>query len=296
MTARLPPLRGIEAFVVAARELSFTQAAATLNLSVSAVSRRVAALEAALGVALFHRLNRALSLTAAGRKYLAALEPALEQLAAASEHAKPRAGRQVLRLDVLQSFAVLWLLPRLDRFHAAHPDIDLRLTTSGGPAELRRDGVDAAIRIAEQPPSGSDGDKLIDLRCRPVASPALIKARPGLRQPADIAQHVLLGLVKPRGFWEAWLKAAKVPPFKAKGTARFDSIHLLYEAAANGMGVALAFDDLVEPYLRDKRLAAPFKLTVELPFAYWLFYRQTDANKRALGALRRWLKAEIARR
>ncbi len=295
MPDRLPPLRGIEAFVAAARELSFTQAAAVLNLSVSAVSRRVAALEAALGVALFHRLNRALSLTAVGRKYLAALEPALEQLAAASDSVKPRVGRQVLRIDVLQSFAVLWLLPRLDRFHAAHPDIDLRLSTSGGPLDLRRDGVDAAIRIAEAPPASSDGDRLIELRCRPVASPALIKGKPGLRKPADIAHHVLLGLVKPRGFWEAWLQAAKVPAFKAKSIARFDSIHLLYEAAANGMGVALAFDDLVEPYLRDKRLAAPFKLTVQLPYAYWLFYRQTNANKRALAAFRRWLKGELAK-
>jgi len=299
MTSRLPPLRGIEAFVAAAHALSFTAAAERLHLSVSAVSRRVASLEDALEVTLFHRFNRALRLTTAGKRYLKALEPALDQLAEASDAIKPpRGNRQLLKIDVLQSFAVLWLLPRLDRFHAAHPGIELRLSTSGGKPDFGRDGVDAAIRIAEAPPVGTTGERLFELRCTPVVSPALVRGGPGLRKPPirkpqDIAQHVLLGLVRPRGFWEAWLKAAKVKPFKAKGTARFDSLHLLYEAAANGMGVALAFDRLVQPYLRDKRLVAPFKLAVDLPYSYWLISRA--AERKPLAAFRRWLKAEIAR-
>lgn len=292
MPNRLPPLRGIEAFVAAAHALSFTQAAAQLNLSVSAVSRRVAALEEALGVALFHRFNRTLRLTTAGKRYLAALEPALDRLEAACETVRPRSTRHLLKLDVLQSFAVLWLLPRLDRFHAAHPQIELRLSTTGGKPELGR--VDGAIRIAQAPLSGAAGDRLFGLRCTPVATPALVKAKPGLRKPDDIAHHPLLGLVRPRGFWEAWLKAAQVAPFKAKGMARFDSLHLLYEAAANGMGVALAFDRLVQPYLRDKRLVAPFELTVPLDYSYWLLYRPGAATRKPLAAFRRWLKAEIA--
>jgi LysR family glycine cleavage system transcriptional activator len=296
MAARLPPLRGIEAFVAAAHALSFTEAASRLNLSVSAVSRRVASLEDALGIPLFHRFNRALRLTTAGRRYLKALEPALDQLVDAGEAVRPpRGNRQLLKLDVLQSFAVLWLLPRLDRFHAAHPGIELRLSTGGGKPDFSRDGVDAAIRIAEAPPAGTGGERLFELRCTPVAAPALIKGKPGLRKPDDIAQHPLLGLVRPRGFWEAWLKAAKVKPFKAKSIARFDSLHLLYEAAANGMGVALAFDRLVQPYLRDKRLAAPFKLGVPLSYSYWLVYRANGADRQPLAMLRRWLKAEIAR-
>lgn len=295
MPNRLPPLRGIEAFVAAAHASSFTQAAARLNLSVSAVSRRVAALEEALGIALFHRFNRALRLTTAGKRYLAALEPALDRLEAASEAVKRARRRQLLKLDVLQSFAVLWLLPRLDRFHAAHPDIDLRLSTTGGKPDLTRDGVDAAIRIAQAPPPGAAGDRLFGLRCTPVAAPGLIRGKPGLRKPDDIARHPLLGLVRPRGFWEAWLKAAQVAPFKAKGTARFDSLHLLYEAAANGMGVALAFDRLVEPYLRDKRLAAPFALSVPLDYSYWLLYRTGAVERKPLAAFRRWLKAEIGK-
>jgi LysR family glycine cleavage system transcriptional activator len=104
----------------------------------------------------------------------------------------------------------------------------------------------------------------------------------------------LLGLVRPRGFWEAWLSAAKVKPFKAKSIARFDSLHLLYEAAANGMGVALAFDSLVQPYLRDRRLVAPFPLTVKLSYAYWLLHRLGATEKKPLAAFRRWLKSEIA--
>src|SRR5262245_2020092 len=103
MAQRLPPLRGIEAFVAAAHALSFTQAASRLNLSVSAVRRRVAALEDALGIALFHRFNRALRLTTAGKRYLQALEPALDQLASASDAIKPQSKRHLLKLDVLQS-------------------------------------------------------------------------------------------------------------------------------------------------------------------------------------------------
>ncbi|MCW5749393.1 MAG: LysR family transcriptional regulator, partial [Alphaproteobacteria bacterium] len=147
MAARLPPLGAIEAFAAAARARSFTEAARELNLTTSAVSRRIAALEAALGARLFHRFNRALRLTAAGEKYLAAIAPAIDTLHAAGAALRPVTRGARLTICALPSFAALWLLPRLADFGATHPAIDLRIATAPRAPEAGRGDIDLAVAI-----------------------------------------------------------------------------------------------------------------------------------------------------
>jgi LysR family glycine cleavage system transcriptional activator len=293
MSARLPPLGAIEAFVAAARSGSLTAAATELNLTTSAVSRRVAALEHVVGAPLFHRLNRSLQLTSAGQKYLAAVEPALAQLSSAGAVLRGDGPRKRLRLNLLPSFAALWLLPRLADFNAQHPSIDLEIVTGAQPVDFNSERVDAAVRIGTGDWQSVAVEKLLPMRCRPVCSPALLQGRKALKTPADLRHHKLLSLMQPRGLWRRWLAEAGVEEFKLLGGSRFDSVQMLYEAAANGLGVGIAFDALADPFLRDGRLVTPFEHVMEIPYAYYLLYRRRDASERSLTAFRRWLKSQL---
>jgi len=295
MAARLPPLGAIEAFAAAARTLSFTEAARELNLTTSAVSRRVAALEAGLDVRLFHRLNRALRLTSAGEKYLVAIGPAIEALRAAGAAIRPSARGTRLTLCVVPSFAALWLLPRLADFTASHPLIDLRVATAPGAPDAGRGDIDLAVAIGTGDWPGWSAERLLPMRCRPVCAPKLLRGPRELKTPADLRHHALLGVARPRGFWRRWCVEAEVPPFRPTRTLRFDGLHLLYEAAAGGLGVAMAFDDLVQPYLNDGRLIEPFDISFTPGESWWLLHRDRDSRSQGIRTVRRWLKAQATR-
>lgn len=285
MASRLPQLGAVEAFLAAARSLSFTDAARELNLTASAISRRVAQLEHTLGVALFHRVTRGLRLTAAGESYLAAITPALEQLRAAGAALAPAARGSTVRLATLPSFAALWLFPRLAAFETEHPGIDLRVSTVARAPDATRDNVDLAVAIGTGDWPSWTSQRLMAMRCRPVCAPALRKT---LRTPADLEHHTLLGVSQPRGFWRRWCREAGLPPFAPHRTLRFEGLHLLYEAAASGLGVALAFDDLVAPYLADGRLVEPFDHSFVPDQAYQLLMRPGE-RRRAVRIVRDWL-------
>lgn len=291
MAARLPPLGAIEAFAAAARTLTFTDAAHELNLTASAISRRVAQLEHTLGVALFHRVTRGLRLTAAGETYLAAIAPALEQLRAAGAALTPAARGRTVRLAVLPSFTALWLFPRLAAFEAAHPAIDLRLSTIARAPDPTREDVDLAIAVGAGEWRGWTSEKLMAMRCRPVCAPKLRDGKPGLRTPADLERHTLLSVSQPRGFWRRWCREAGLPPFAPRRNLRFDGLHLLYEAAASGLGVAMAFDDLVAPYIADGRLIEPFDHSFVPDHAYYLLARPGE-RRRGVRVVRDWLLRE----
>ena len=295
MPARLPPLGAIEAFAAAARTLSFTEAARELNLTTSAISRRVGALETSLGIRLFHRFNRALRLTPAGEKYLAAIAPAIEALRAAGAAVRPSMRGTRLTLCVVPSFATLWLLPRLAAFGASHPAIDLRIATAPRAPEAGRGDVDLAVAIGTGDWPGWSAETLLPMRCRPVCAPKLMRGPRALKSPDDLRHHALLGVSQPRGFWRRWCAEAGLPPFRPVRTLRFDGLHLLYEAAAGGLGVALAFDDLVQPYLDDGRLVEPFDTAFMPRESWWLLHRARDSRSRDTRTVRRWLKAEAAR-
>ncbi len=292
MPARLPPLGAIEAFAAAARTQSFTEAARELNLTTSAISRRIAALETALDTRLFHRFNRALRLTASGEKYAAAIAPAIEALRAAGAAVRPATRGMRLTLCVPPSFAALWLLPRLAAFGASHPAIDLRIATAMHPPEAGRSDIDLAVGIGTGAWPGWSAERLLPMRCRPVCAPKLLRGPRALKTPDDLRHHALLGVSQPRGFWRRWCVEAGLPPFRPVRTLRFDGLHLLYEAAAGGLGVAMAFDDLVHPYLKDGRLVEPFQTAFTPQESWWLLCRPRDSRSRSIGLVRRWLKAE----
>jgi LysR family glycine cleavage system transcriptional activator len=287
----MPPFKAIEAFVVAARTLSFTEAAARLHLTVPAISRRIRALETELGVALFERAHRALRLTAAGASYLARLAPALEAIRRACEGERGEARGRSLTVSLPASLAANWLVPRLPGFHASHRDVQVELRSMNGHEDL--DGSEADLAIWPGPGSwpGLRAERLLDMDAYPVCGAEFLARHPELTSARELAACPLLGIAGQPEQWPAWLRAVGVA-----GAARvehaFDNYHLLYRAAETGLGVALGVDVIVRPYLDHGQLVRPFDASVRLSKGYYVVCRGSDWTQRPISTFREWLVAQ----
>src|SRR5271165_1062537 len=192
MTARLPSLNGLRAFEAAARHLSFTLAAAELNVTQTAISHQIKRLEEELGLRLFIRKNRALALTPKAKDYLPGVRAAFNDLRLATDRVLRKDDDNVLTISTLASLAAKWLLPRLSTFQEAHPGIDVRITTSANLVDFQRDNVDAGIRYGRGQWPGVRADWLMADELFPVCSPALVNGNKPLQCPQDLKDHVLL--------------------------------------------------------------------------------------------------------
>src|SRR6201996_7131031 len=211
MTMRLPSLNGLRAFEAAARHLSFTVAAAELNVTQTAISHQIRRLEEELGIRLFVRKNRALALTPEARDYLPGVRAAFNDLRLATDRLLRKDDGNVLTISTLASLAAKWLLPRLSAFQEAHPGIDVRITTSTSLVDFQRDKVDAAIRYGRGHWPGLRAHWLTADELFPVCSPALLAGNRPLRMPDDLRDHVLLTTSTNGDDWRQWLTAAGLP-------------------------------------------------------------------------------------
>ena len=291
----LPPLDALVAFESAARHLSFTRAAEEVALTQSAVSRQIQALESRLGVTLFRRLHRAIALTDEGRTLQLAVVDALVRL--------DRATREIRQTDRIKSvivtttagFAGLWLIPRLADFVAAHPGIDVRITTSYELVNLERDAVDVAIRyrpIDVALPAGAM--TLFGETVFPVCSPKLRASKVApLREPADLARHILLNMEGDNSEqlldWNLWLHALGVADLKPAGMLRFSSYDQIIQAAIAGQGVALGRMPLLERQLAERQLVAPFRKSLVSPRGYCVIVSTRSADRPEVRAFVDWL-------
>jgi LysR family glycine cleavage system transcriptional activator len=291
MGHRLPPFKSIEAFVVAARALSFTEAASALHLTVPAVSRRIQALETELGVALFERTHRALQLTDAGDAYLSHLAPAVETIRRASDFLRGGSRARSLKISLPASLAANWLVPRLPGFHAEHRGIHLELQSMNGCADLDGSEADLAIWPGTGTWPGLRAERLLDMDGYPVCGADYLARNPALRTVADLAAYPLLGIAGQQELWTEWLQAAG-----AAGPARirhvFDNFHLLYRAAASGLGVALGVDVIVRPYLDEGQLVRVFNMSFKPTKGYYVVCRDSDWTQRPISTFREWLFAQ----
>src|SRR2546421_9021618 len=192
MTARLPSLNGLRAFEAAARHLSFMQAASELNVTQTAISHQIKRLEEELGVRLFVRQNRSLTLTQQAQEYLPGIRAAFNDLRLATDRLLRKDDDHVLTVSTLASLAAKWLLPRLSAFQEAHPGIDVRITTSTNLVDFQRDNVDAAIRYGRGQWQGVRADWLMADELFPGCSPALASGAKPLNCPEDLKDQVLL--------------------------------------------------------------------------------------------------------
>jgi LysR family glycine cleavage system transcriptional activator len=294
MARRLPPLNGLRAFEAAARHLSFTRAADELNVTQTAISHQIRGLEERLGVRLFRRLPRGLVLTEEAQLYLPPVRDAFDQIAAATERLNKEQTGGALTVSMLPSFAARWMVPRLGRFRAAHPDIDLRITASMELVDFARDDVDVAIRRGGGNYPGLWVLRLFGESVYPVCAPALRDGPHGLRRPEDLRHHTLLHDDDTSG-WRLWLETIGVEGVDANRGPVFSDSGMLLQATVDGHGVALGRSVLVSADLAAERLVRPFEeISMPFQFAYYFVCPHTHADRPKVVALRDWLLEEAA--
>jgi len=308
---RLPPLSALRAFEAAARLLSFKEAAAELHVSPAAVSHQIHALEDYLGVRLFDRHNRRLNLTDIARAGLPDISAAFQSLRAGVERMRSTGSQLSLMVSAGPAFAAKWLLPRLQRFTGAHPMIDVRIAASmhsvdGRNAQLQSDAegfednrvdTDVEVRFGTGAYPGYRVDKLLEVSLLPVCHPKLLAGEHPLQSPLDLQHHVLLHddtleALDGSPDWNAWLRKAGVTGVNAGRGARFTHGALVLQAAADGLGVALAMDVLAADDIAVGRLVAPFGIALPLPMAYYVVSPIARATLPHVAAFRDWLLHE----
>jgi len=293
-TRRLPPLHALRAFEAAARHHSLSRAADELAVTVGAVSRQVAKLEDFLGAKLFERRHQQVVLTEAGAAYAAKLQSLFDQLQQTTDaHFDLRPDPGLLRIGVFSTYALHFLLPRLARFKQRFPEIKLELDSAAKPVDPNDRNVDLSIWHGNGDWPHLVVQHLFDEEVMPVASPALLNGHE-IRVPDDLAPLLLLHSVRRLDDWEIWLKATgatKVDPHRG---LRLENSTLVYEAARNGLGVAMAQTMLIHDGIAHERLVPVLDLPVRTGKYVYLVCSEAKAGKRNIVLFSQWLKEEVA--
>lgn len=296
---RLPPLNALRVFEAAARHLSFTKAAEELHVTPGAVSQQIKALEDFLQTPVFRRQKRSLLLTDEAQASLPILREGFDKLAEAGKILSAKADSCRLTVSVAPSLASKWLVPRLDRFQEAHPEIDVWVSADMDVVDFAVDDVDLAIRYGPGRYPELEAEHLMAEKIVPVCSPQLLTGEHPIKEPADLIHHTLLhdsSTDKDPNCptWPMWLKAAGVSHQGGERGLKFNQSSLVIEAAVAGKGVALAKAALALADLEAARLVIPFDLTTPTDFAYYIVHPPSKSSSLAVKAFKQWLKEEAA--
>lgn len=295
MSPRFPPLNPLHVFVCAARHCSFTKAAEELRVSQSAVSRQVAVLEHFLGVRLFLRERPGLRLTQDGAQYLAEVAPAFQAILDATGRLAEGSDREPLRLQVYPTFMAKWLMRRLPDFQAKHPDIQVRATSSVTPVDFTRHRVDAAIQLGDGVWPSMEVTFLFRDAFGPVCSPDLLEHGPQLTDPSDLLRYPLLHSHYRRRDWDDWFESLGLKLPQEEEPTVFASSLLTYQAALDGLGIAMGQTKMLQKELESGALVCPFPHIMERDLSYYFVAPEAMGNRRRLRAFRTWL-VDAARR
>jgi LysR family transcriptional regulator, glycine cleavage system transcriptional activator len=290
---RLPPLNALKAFEAAARHESFTRAADELCVTQGAVSHQVKALEAELGIKLFHRERQRLVITDAGREYLTVVRDAFDRIAVGTDRLVKRQNSGILTVSTSPDFAAKWMVHRLGRFAETHPDIDLRISATMHHVDFAREEVDLAVRHGDGNWPGLDVVRLCSEELFAVCSPKLMSVRHRLSKPADVLKFTLLHL-DDRKDWSTWLEAAGVVGAEVSHGPVLNRASMLIDAAVDAQGVALARTALAAWDLINGRLVRPFAIALRLSKNYWIVCPKATSMLPKTTLFRGWLLAEAA--
>ncbi|QKE65115.1 LysR family transcriptional regulator [Aquipseudomonas campi] len=294
MSQELPPLNALRAFEVAARLQSVSQAADELSVTHGAVSRQIRVLEEQLGVALFSKDGRGVKLTDAGIRLRDAAGEAFERLRTTCAELKQQQVDAPFVLGCPGSLLARWFIPRLDRLNRELPELRLQLSASEGELDPRRPGVDATLCFAEPPwPADMQVFELAAERIGPVLSPRSPRFADLAQAPAGalLGEPLLHTVSRPQA-WPQWARAQQLDATRLQLGQGFEHLYYLLEAAAAGLGVAIAPQQLVADDLAGGRLLAPWGF-VETParLALWVPARTRDSRAERLAE---WLREELA--
>jgi LysR family glycine cleavage system transcriptional activator len=293
---RLPPLNALRVFEVAARTRSYAEAASELGLTHGAVSRQIAGLEYWLGQRLFVRSGRRMVATPAALAFASEVSLSFDRVTAAADACGRPAARRILRVSAPSTFAMRWLIPRLESFHAARPEVEVAVTTITTLQDELRGGFDVAVRRGSAEPNAwpryravrflGEADTL-------VMSPALFAQRP-VRKLEDLTGHTLLASETRPGDWAGWLDHAGLSHMAGQRRRIFDHFFVTLQAIVDGLGVGIGPLPVLEADVAAGRLITPFP-NILVPRTGYVALVPFDADKTAsLKAFVEWLASEGA--
>ncbi len=292
----------LRAFGAVARHLNFRAAAEELALTQSAVTRQIQALEEEVGVALFLRHTRAVELTGAGAQLLQAVLPSLERIDGAVQQIRRSAGRKSVAISTWASFASMWLIPRLEAFQSAHPDIDIRIDASDALVDLETSDVDLVLRYTYANHVPPHAVPLFGEQLTPVASPWLLKNGRPLQRAEDLAHYTLIEAYEsphsqPMTWltWRHWLGVHQHRKLEPKRWLYFGYAYQIAQAALAGQGVALTRMPLVADSLASGDLVEVLPgMRLGSPMSYWLIVATRSSARPEVQAFCAWLTAQAA--
>jgi LysR family glycine cleavage system transcriptional activator len=291
MDRRTIPLETLRFFDAAARHLNFTRAGEELFVTHGAVSQRMKALEEHVGVTLFKRDGRAMRLTKPGQELRVRISAALNDIGRAIEFVRGGDDR-TLTVSVLPAFATRWLIPRLSRFNALHPDVDINIRASQSLIDFDRDGVDLAVRFGAGNWPGLHSEKLLEEELFPVHAPSL-KAAARLSETRQLLDLPLLH--DERQPWSIWFNSIGIDPPRSLSGPIYSDANLLMEAALAGHGIALARTSFVAPDLDSGRLVRPFNQSAKTKFSHYVVYPIRSEGQEKIARFKEWILGEASK-
>ncbi len=293
MKRNLPPLNAVVAFESAARRKSFKSAGEELSVTSSAISHQIRSLEAWLGFSLFERTTRSVRLTSAGKRYMSKISDLLNSLDRATRfEAERNRGDTVIKVQTTNSFATGWLIPHLENFYEAHPDVSIQINAFDSSEGFRKTEMDIAILYTRDHRQESGARQLISEIIFPVCAPELFSANDNII--TNLSETTLLHDDNLGISWQEWFgyAAAEFDDISVINTDnghRYSHSHLALKAAALGTGITLASSALTIKPLQEKKLIAPFSSKLKTGFGYHLFQSDDATTKKRCNPLVNWL-------
>lgn len=290
---RLPPLSAVRVFEAAARHENFSRAAEELALTQAAVSYQMKLLEERVGAALFVRKGRGMALTDLGRRISPRVSGAFKTLDDAFAVARAE-NDSILSITTPRTFATNWLSGRLGGFHAARPDLSVRLDVSDEVVDLAASEFDVAIRGMSATPPNCIAHFLMRMPVTPLANPSFLATHP-LETPADLAAATRLS--PDDDWWDIWFDSLADEDVSDRHHSgiRFESQVLDGHAAIAGHGIAILSPPMFQPAIEAGLLVQPFAHVATYRNAYWLVYPEHKRNLAKVRAFREWITGEVRR-
>ena len=292
---RVPPLNPLKVFEVVARTANLTLAASELGVSQSAVSRQIAVLEEYLGVQLFTRERVGVRLTEVGEGYARRIGPAFAEIAAATEAITRKYSNNVIRLRTYTTLTARWLIPRLPRFKAQHPEVEVAITNSSAPLDFGAEQCDLAIVLGDGHWPGAEALLLLEDIVEPVCAPGFVA---GGATPAEALRGKRLLVSKYRkDDWPHWLAHAGLPElFETAETMIFSSSILTWQAAMDGLGIAIGQPHMLDADFQAGRLVRPFDSPLHTGKGHYLVTPALQRYSGKIAAFKDWLMAEAMKK